>query len=592
MMKQHNDTGKIISAVLAFIAFTTLLILSLCDHNAHDQVHSIYYICSVAGIIVITILSLLFRKEKVRITLTDVLVLLYFVYLTINYLFVSQVDVSTKYLNTGFLFLLYCSFRVLLTEGSTITKLLLIVLLVLGIAESALGLAQWTGVTHSGHDFLITGTFSNPGPYGGFLAIVIAVCASYMIQRIKGIEKSIWLYVLCVPTIFLAILIIIVILNLAALVAGSASVILCLFNNKKIREKIKHYFSNYRRSTIGLCTVILFAVTFVSYATFYQKRDSAIGRLFVWRTSCSVILEHPIFGCGYGSFGGTFAKAQAKYFQNHPDSWSKTVADAPNYSFNEYLQSTAETGLVGVTFLLRILLIALHRLIKIRHFFGYGLVAIMIFALFSYPFSIPALQIPVVLSVATGATQSKVLCSIKKNPYILGFTTLLATVIYITPLYFKKIQATQAWDNAAILYQLRYYEQAVCDYSELYPVLKDNPIFLLEYGHTCYQVKEYEQSNVILQEGVRLSSDPMFYHIIGANYKGLGDVGLAEKSYLFAFDVVPNRITPLYLLMKLYAETGQEQKSLEMAQRVIDFDPKVNSHIVEGMKQEAKEMMQ
>jgi len=157
-------------------------------------------------------------------------------------------------------------------------------------------------------------------------------------------------------------------------------------------------------------------------------------------------------------------------------------------------------------------------------------------------------------------------------------------------MYAKRIEATKSWRNAAILYHLRYFEQAASDYSELYPYLKDQAEFLLEYGHSFHQIKEYAQSNVILLEGTQLSSDPMFYNVIGSNYKELGDVIYAEKNYLYAFEILPNRIYPLYLLMKLYADTGQQDRALEMAQKVIDFIPKVDSHVVRDMKNEAKEL--
>ena len=57
-----------------------------------------------------------------------------------------------------------------------------IVLLCCSIAlyESALGLMQVFGLRASGHaGFALTGTFSNPGPYGGCIAVLLAVLASY-----------------------------------------------------------------------------------------------------------------------------------------------------------------------------------------------------------------------------------------------------------------------------------------------------------------------------------------------------------------------------------------------------------------------------
>jgi len=222
----------------------------------------------------------------------------------------------------------------------------------------------------------------------------------------------------------------------------------------------------------------------------------------------------------------------------------------------------------------------------------------MIFALFSYPFSIPALHLPVILFVAAGAGRGQTGRDGEASP-ALGqriFSILLCIVLTgiglgLSNKYREKIKATAAWSNAAILYHLRYFEQVALDYAQLYPLLKDRSEFLLEYGQALHQTGEYTQCHDILSQGALLSSDPLFYNLMGINYKEQKNHIAAEAYYRYAFDMVPNRLYPLYLLMKLYAETDQQDQAYEAAQKVINFTPKIDSPVVREMKREAKELL-
>ena len=48
---------------------------------------------------------------------------------------------------------------------------------------------------------------------------------------------------------------------------------------------------------------------------------------------------------------------------------------------------------------------------------------------------------------------------------------------------------------------------------------------------------------------------------------------------------VPNRIYPYYLLMKLYVETGDEEKAQEAANTVLTKESKVQSTAVNEMRE-------
>lgn len=62
-------------------------------------------------------------------------------------------------------------------------------------------------------------------------------------------------------------------------------------------------------------------------------------------------------------------------------------------------------------------------------------------------------------------------------------------------------------------------------------------------------------------------NNTILYTCLGNNYKVLGQNTEAEQAYLHAWHMAPARFYPLYLLAKLYNETGQTEKALTMAKK-------------------------
>jgi len=90
--------------------------------------------------------------------------------------------------------------------------------------------------------------------------------------------------------------------------------------------------------------------------------------------------------------------------------------------------------------------------------------------------------------------------------------------------------------------------------------------------------------------GTEISSDPMFWNVMGNNSLALGKYREAEERYKHAFYMVPNRLYPLYLLGKMYHEEGDTAKFLYMAEKIASFPPKIESINTEQMRNEIKEI--
>src|SRR5690606_10607931 len=98
----------------------------------------------------------------------------------------------------------------------------------------------------------------------------------------------------------------------------------------------------------------------------------------------------PLTGVGFDRFKAHYMNYQAAYFMEATDADESLVADNSYYAFNEFLQFIVEEGWLGGLMLMGLV----YLIFKIKPKDEYrslhqvvisGLIAIAVFALFSYP---------------------------------------------------------------------------------------------------------------------------------------------------------------------------------------------------------------
>ncbi len=136
------------------------------------------------------------------------------------------------------------------------------------------------------------------------------------------------------------------------------------------------------------------------------------------------------------------------------------------------------------------------------------------------------------------------------------------------------------------------YSYVLEDYPGLLPSMGENPTFLFEYGRSLNMEGRYAESLEIMARATRLSNDPMNYNVTGNNHKALGEWDKAAEAYLKAYYIVPDRMYPLYLLGKMYSETGNRERAEYYARRVVEMTPKVASPATDDMQREMKEVLE
>jgi len=154
----------------------------------------------------------------------------------------------------------------------------------------------------------------------------------------------------------------------------------------------------------------LIACVVLAVGLYFVKKDSADGRLLIWRVSSEMFKEKPALGYGYGGFNANYMNFQARYFEAHPDSKYARIADNVRNPFNEYVKLLVNYGFAGLVAFLTLcsFLYLSFRRIKNKTITDYAalyaLEAIAVFAFFSYPLTYPFVLIVGTVNVCLPTT--------------------------------------------------------------------------------------------------------------------------------------------------------------------------------------------
>ena len=278
--------------------------------------------------------------------------------------------------------------------------------------ESLLGLFQLLGI-HSSNSYLytITGSFDNPGPYGGFLAVCISLLGAYYYEsKCKDENKSFVLKFIHLSILLITITAFVILPSTqsrSAIISLGCGILLYVVGNNTASIIMKQLFKKY-----GLWMFV--GVVLCITVAYFLKKPSADSRFYIDKIAIKAIYENGWKGAGVGHFGGAYGEAQAKYFKKQIDEKGKDdldwrvinekdfhVADCPDNAFNEFLFIGVEAGPIVMVLFAGIVATAIIVSFKRRTIWCYGLMTFIVFSLFSYPLHIIQFKIlfPIVLAL-------------------------------------------------------------------------------------------------------------------------------------------------------------------------------------------------
>lgn len=494
----------------------------------------------------------------------------------------------------SFFLFIACVFSILFIKFNNdcnFSTIVVWVLIFLGGVEAVWGLCQLYGFTFSNHSlYRLTGSFFNPGPYSGYLALVLPLCFNEYLKASSLTDKH-WQdkirFYLSGGILLLIICILPAGMSRSAWIAAILSCIFVYGIHHDWLNKLNNFRKHETKKFISLLSIFIIITLLGILLLFSFKRNSANGRLFMWKITTQAILKEPFTGYGTGSFPAIYGVAQEEYFANgNYSEQEELVAGSPEYAFNEYLHIALEWGIPALIILLAFVAFCFYKGLRKKRIGICGaILSLLVFAFSSYPFQLPAFVVTFVFLLAA--------CLIDKNNYVLLLFALLLGGAGVYLLKNNVYEECKKWTKTKILYNMQAYRAAKKEYQELYPALNNRAAFLFEYGHCLHKLNEYEESTVVLLEAANYSCDPMIFNIIGKNYQAQQQYKEAEHWLMRSTHLLPGRIYPYYLLTKLYAEPAfnEQDKMKEMAKVVLTKEPKVHSTAVQEMRREVEKLL-
>ncbi len=599
--KWHVDI-KIATALSLFLLLTCFAIFPFLERKLVVSQYFYFRAVGSAATLWLAVRHLIQSESSVKsLNRIDLAVLAYVGYTLIGTLVDPQVSYHSADVLTVLLLLsTYFFFRAYIRNSSFLNATKSTVLVV-GLIQLVIGVLQWLRYLPSGNDtFLVTGTFFNPAPYAGFLISILPIALSIGAARwvptsvLKSQEYG--YSSLGIVVAFGILLILPIAASRAAWLGALASVVVVIVRYFSV---ITWWRTMPPCNTTRPVVTVMFALLGGSVLTllYYIRPDSALSRLLTWKVCYQMVVDHPVWGVGYGQFFAHFGPYQAAYFQQSPNNSLSSLAGQGEYAFNLFLELLVEQGFVGLGLFTVLIWVALKEAFRNKHtdcmLGGAIVVGILVFGTFSYPFSIIPIQISFFFALALISSYQD--SSIRwLAPKTVEHCMTIAMLLVLIPLtYFdvQRFQAHRQWKVATGYKDFFNYGEALLLYDQIYPILKDDGNYLFQYGRVLFYEKEYERAAMMLESARHRMSDTYIYTTLGESYQGLEEYEKAEELFQLAINHNPYRFYPRYLLFQMYVERHQTNKALTIADSIVTMKVKVPSAWTKKIRSEVQKFI-
>ena len=551
-MIKKGESKHIISALFGLAIILLPFLSREVSGMFRNEVSVLYAIAGMlaAGFACLTVK--LFRKSRstVNIISIDILLLIFSGWYVINF-FIRSWPLTDWWplIALAFFLLAYILGRQI--KDNTIV---LGAILLSGTLQAAVAAGQIFGITGTqSWMYDVTGSFGGPAFLGMLLALAMVAGTELLIKARLWSCKI----VIIVLMIFIG-FVLIHADSRTSWIAAIAGVCYLILGIPRIRQRIGLLWA---RSTVKFA--LLAIVVTCCAALYFYKKDSADGRLLIWRISAGMIADNPITGVGVGKFPAEYMKYQALYFEKHPDSKFSELADNISYPYNEFLRILCELGLIGGILVLAVAWVVLknNRYIPI-------LICWVVLAMFSFPASLPVAIAILALSLNGGS----VIRSLSINRYFMVILVLF--ILFAGKITCDLIKVYKAPDIETNNYRLGY-SASYIRYAAKQLTREKNTVNL-----------------PVLKKYAKIFRTSEFYTDLGLLYNDLGDTTTAKYYLKYASDMVPSRIYPRYCLFELYRDGNQPDSAVIVAKTIINMTPKIENTTTIKTQVRAKEYLE
>lgn len=478
--------------------------------------------------------------------------------------------------NAGAMMVIYFIARQL--PDAHIDKYLLPVLLLFFVYEIWLGIRDvYYNYNKPDLLLLVNGSLKNAGIYSIYLTVHIPVLSHYLDKA--GAGK--WTKVIIMSAIILLVgYLLFITQSRISMICLSAIIGIFIFRNTKRL--------NSKPVAVIISLLLLVFLYFVLQGLIDLRPGSVSGRYLIWKITLKNLWENVWFGVGYGNFYRNYPSWQIQYFEQLPlEKLSEGLhADDISVAFNEPLQLLAETGIAGVGI----------GIVLMKAFFSPGhmrrdkklfwlritLIIMIVSSFTSYTFHVTAILFLFVLLLAYLST-----LAFKKTVQFASkwFSVFMMAGALLMLTKSVAICGRVAEWNAVQYDPLISADQRLQSFKRLYPYLKNNGKFLLDYGENLY-LSKHADAVKILEESKNEYISIKALELLGDAYNQQGDMLQSIKNHEELVNLIPYKFAYKNTLLGLYMNAGDTTNAKRMANMILKMPVKKESSFIERIKQD------
>lgn len=556
---------------------------------------SVFYL-TIISFSLFTVIHFFKSSVELKVNIPEIILIAYILYLlisnTLNGTFIGNNSLHVYLL----IFSLYWVFKIITTNNKNVLSYMFYGLLLGGMLEITVGFGQIFGfLPNVNSTFRVGGLFGNPAILAGVLSYTIPFIFVVVLDYKKLFSSENFYYTIICCLLF-SFYLIVVMNSRGAWISSFIAVSLVLNNRYEILEKVNSVIKT-RLLKISSVVLSFLIITMLAIGLYNYKQDSAFGRLFIWKTSRSMLTENIVLGNGYSSFSNDYGKVQAEYFLTEKAKEKEIyVSDYVTCAYNEFLEHLIDTGIIGLLLLLLILGYALCDRPSSNESYHYAakfsLVALLVLCMVSYPFSTPLnILMLVCFLLVIFTTGSYRRFSVRKyQKLILSFWAItICLLMYFNARHAYGMYYLHRGHECVVT---NHVNEGVKVYKKAYQYLEYNGDFQFHYGSALNLNKDYEKSILHLEKATQLNSNPNAFIMLGNSLRAVKRFDEAEMFYKTASAIIPNRLYPRYLLVNLYNEMGERQKAIELAEEILYTEEKVITTAGKEIKAEMAELLE
>lgn len=470
-------------------------------------------------------------------------------------------------------FFIYAMARILCLQAAYMGRIIVAAVILSAWIQSWVAALQWGGVLTSHHPlFAITGSFMNPGPLGGCLAVGIALGMGALIgsplsrtKRLVAAFLLLWMSVVCLCSDSRS--------AWLACAAGGAVALFCFTSIKWAKVLLPLLWG------IG------------TFGLYFYRSASADGRILIWKICGRMMGATPWTGHGVGTFQTEYMFWQGEYFGQAGATTEEMLLAADNvHPYNELLRILCEQGIIGglLVFGAMVGCIVLYKKTdRVNRVALCGVAAWVSFSFFSYPCDVFPLQIilPLLLAVAVPPKEMQ-------RHRLLPFKIVTVPLCLLFSLYIAS-----GWYSLASVRSMLA-EHYISDDIEIEETLNrkftqfaGNGSCVALYARNLFEKGLYEEAIPVMRQSIALHPSGRKYLELGDACQYVGDTLSAMDCYRVASRMLPGHVLPVYHRFCLSREMGNPMQADSLARRLLSMPVKVENAVVREARRDAEKYL-